>query len=133
MNLEKVFSFIKEKKGYDYPIKYKLINGLPLKRHELYIKGHLNLSSTNITSLPDNLTVTGELDIHRTNLTSLPDNLTIGMDLDIRHTNITTLPNNLKISSSLFLSNTPLANIYDRNEIRNIIQDKGGFVRHIFN
>ena len=55
MNLEKLFDFIKEKRGYDYPVKYKLINNIPLSKDELIINGDLDLDGTNITSLPDNL------------------------------------------------------------------------------
>ena len=34
MNLEKVFNFIKEKKGYDVPTLYKLLNDIPLPDDE---------------------------------------------------------------------------------------------------
>ena len=34
MNLEKVFNFIKEKKGYDVPALYKLLNDIPLSDNE---------------------------------------------------------------------------------------------------
>ena len=34
MNLEKVFNFIKEKKGYDVPAFYKLLNDIPLSDNE---------------------------------------------------------------------------------------------------
>ena len=40
--------------------------------------GSLDLSGTQITSLPDNLTVSGWLDLRGTQITSLPDNLTVG-------------------------------------------------------
>ena len=29
MNLKKIFEFLKEKRGYNYPVIYKLINGIP--------------------------------------------------------------------------------------------------------
>ena len=50
--------------------------------------GSLDLSNTNITSLPDNLTVGGGLDLRNTAITSLPDNLTVGGGLDLRNTAI---------------------------------------------
>ena len=34
MNLKKVFNFIKEKKGYDVPAFYKLLNDIPLSDNE---------------------------------------------------------------------------------------------------
>ena len=40
--------------------------------------GNLYLRGTNITTLPDNLTVGGNLYLEGTNITSLPDNLTVG-------------------------------------------------------
>ena len=50
--------------------------------------GYLDLSSTPITSLPDNLTVGGWLDLSSTQITSLPDGLTVGGWLDLRNTQI---------------------------------------------
>ena len=50
MNLEKVFNFIKEKKGYDVPTLYKLLNDIPLPDDEKteYIN---NLDSDGIGNL----------------------------------------------------------------------------------
>lgn len=39
--------------------------------------GNIDLSDTNITSLPDNLKVGGSLDLSRTKITSLPDSLSV--------------------------------------------------------
>ena len=58
-------------------------------------EGNLDLSNTNITALPDNLTVGGWLCLSGTNITALPDNLTVGGWLDLSDTNITN-PNNYK-------------------------------------
>jgi hypothetical protein len=38
------------------------------------------------------------------------------------------LPNNLKIGYNLYLINTPLSKKYSKEEIRKIIEDKGGSV-----
>ena len=51
--------------------------------------GSLYLSGTQITSLPDNLTVGGWLDLSGTQITSLPDNLTVDGSLYLRGTQIT--------------------------------------------
>ena len=59
------------------------------KGDNLTVGGWLDLSGTNITSLPDNLTVGGWLDLSGTNITSLPDNLTVGGSLNLSGTNIT--------------------------------------------
>ena len=68
--------------------------------------GSLDLRGTEITSLPDNLTVSGSLDLRGTEITSLPDNLTVGGSLYLRGTGITSLPDNLTVGGSLYLSGT---------------------------
>ena len=75
--------------------------------------GNLDLSGTNITSLPDNLTVGGSLYLSGTNITSLPDNLTVGGSLDLSGTNITSLPDNLTVGWSLYLSGTNITSLPD--------------------
>ena len=111
MNLEKVFNFIKQKRGYNYPIKYKLLNGLPLSDDELYVEGDLDLNFSKITSLPDNLHVNGYLYIYFSKIASIPDNLEVEGFLDIH--------------------NTPLSKNYRNREeeIRKMIEDKGGYVQ----
>jgi len=148
MNLEKVFEFIKEKRGYDYPVIYKLLNGLPLSEDELTIDGDLDLTNTNITSLPDNLKVGGDLVLENSKITSLPDNLQVGGDLvlenskitsfpdnlyvgeflDIRNTKINTIPDNLYVGGYLYLNYTPLSKRYSKEEIREMIEDMGGYL-----
>jgi hypothetical protein len=90
MNLKKIFEFLKEKRGYNYPVIYKLINGIPLTKDELNFKDTLYLFNTKITSLPDNLTV----------------------------------------GRSLNLINTPLSEKYSREQIRKMIEDKGGEIKY---
>ena len=51
--------------------------------------GYLDLRGTNITTLPEGLTVGGFLDLRGTNITSLPEGLTVGGSLDLEGTNIT--------------------------------------------
>ena len=70
--------------------------------------GSLDLGGTQITSLPDNLTVGGWLYLGGTQITSLPDNLTVGGSLDLMGTNITSLPDNLTVGGSLDLSETQI-------------------------
>ena len=50
--------------------------------------GWLYLSGTQITALPDNLTVGGSLDLRGTQITALPDNLTVGGSLYLSGTQI---------------------------------------------
>lgn len=130
MNIEKVFDFIKEKRGYDYPFIYKLVKGLPVSEDELNIEGHLRLGDTGVSFLPDNLNVHGFLSLTRlSKITHLPNNLTVHDDLYMNHTNIETIPNNLKVSGDLHLLYTPLSKKFGREAIRKIIEDKGGSIR----
>ena len=50
--------------------------------------GGLYLRGTQITALPDNLTVGGSIDLSGTQITALPDNLTVGGLLDLSGTKI---------------------------------------------
>ena len=53
---------------------------IKLKKSEgkLYYSGSLDLEGTQITALPENLTVGGSLDLRGTQITALPENLTVG-------------------------------------------------------
>ena len=79
----------------------------------LTVEGTLDLSNTNIATLPDNLTVGGTLDLSNTNITSLPDNLTVGGYLDLSDSNITSLPDNLTVGGGLDLRNTNITSLPD--------------------
>jgi hypothetical protein len=91
------------------------------KRIQQYIKdgskGNLILSSTPITSLPDNLKVEGSLDLFKTLITSLPNNLQVGRDLNLNNTEITSLPNNLQVGRNLYLNNTPITSLPDNLKV----------------
>jgi len=49
------------------------------------------------------------LDLHSTKITSLPDDLEVGGDLILSGTKITSLPDGLKVGENLYLYGTPLA------------------------
>ncbi len=95
------------------------------KKIQQYIKdgskGNLDLISTPITSLPDNLQVGGSLYLAGTPITSLPNNLQVGENLNLIRTPITSLPNNLKVGRTLLLSKTPLSKKYTEEEIRQMV------------
>ena len=59
---------------------------LELKESKLHYGGSLYLRNTQITALPDNLTVGGYLDLENTQITALPDNLTVGGSLYLQNT-----------------------------------------------
>ena len=85
--------------------------------------GNLNLRCTQITELPDNLTVGGSLDLSGTQITELPDNLTVGDWLDLRCTQITALPDNLTVGDWLDLSGTQITELPDTLKV-------GGSILH---
>ena len=126
MNLETVFEFIKEKRGYDIPIMYKLLNGLPLTDDELEVEDALDLYDTPIESLPDNLDVSFYVMLTKSKIKKLPNNLTVGWYLDIEDTMISEIPENLFVGGDFILINTPLAEKYDSDEIYELVIKKGG-------
>ena len=72
----------------------------------------------------------GDLDLRNNPITSLPNNLTkVGGYLDLYNTKITSLPNNLQVGGFLDLRNTTLSKKYSKDEIRKMIEDKGGYVK----
>ena len=93
-------------------------------------KGYLDLSYSPITSLPDNLKkIGGDLYLTDTLIETLPNNLQVGEDLVLAHTPIKTLPSNLQVGGNLDLRRTPIAKKYSEDEIRQMIESTGGFVK----
>lgn len=77
----------------------------------LTVKGNLYLSHTDVTSLPDGLKVEGDLDLFSTRIEKIPDNLTVGGCLDLSYTPVKKLPDNLVVGGFLDLSNTPITSL----------------------
>lgn len=73
----------------------------------------LDLYGTQITELPEGLTVGGDLGLGNTPITKLPEGLTVRGDLDISNTQITELPEGLTVGGSLYLSKTPITELPD--------------------
>jgi len=109
-NIYNLFKFLEDKKGKKIPLRAKLIHAPEtLTKEDLNVKGDLDLQYSLISSLPDNLTVKGLLVLRSTQISSLPDNLTVGRFLD--------------------LIGTPLADKYSEEQIRKMIEEKGGEVK----
>ena len=144
--LKRIFDFLEEKGEHNKPLKLKLIFNEPLTEEDLDVKVGLDLTNTNITSLPKGLKVSGFLTLRNTNITSLPKDLKVGDNLyllntpitflpkglevggylDIRNTKITSLPKGLKVGATLFIEKTALLE-YTNNELRDMI--KPGFIK----
>jgi hypothetical protein len=71
----------------------------------------------------------GDLNLGNTPITSLPDNLKVGGYLYLENTKITSLPNNLSVGGFLNLENTPPSKKYTKEQIKQMIEDKGGYVK----
>ncbi|MDK9606637.1 hypothetical protein QQF30_18010, partial [Lelliottia sp. V104_15] len=81
----------------------------------LTVGGWLDLEGTQITALPDGLTVGGWLDLEGTQITALPDGLTVGGGLNLEGTQITALPDVFKCSS-LYLRPEQFTNVAYREK-----------------
>ena len=129
----KFLQFLEDKEGKLVPLKYKLLNPNKFKitKDDLNVDDELSLSNTNIVSLPDGLKVGGTLYLENcTSLKTLPNDLYVGRSLFLTDcTSLTSLPNGLKVVWSLYLENTPLAKMYSEDEIRSMIESKGGYVK----
>ena len=88
---------IKVRRSLD--LRYTQITSLP---DNLSVEGNLYLANTPIISLPDNLKVEGWLDLRNSQITSLPDNLSVGKSLDLINTKITSLPDNLSVGGEIY-------------------------------
>jgi hypothetical protein len=52
----------------------------------------INLSGTDVTKLPNNITINGDLDLSKTKLIELPDNLIVSGILNLKNTNLKLKP-----------------------------------------
>ena len=81
--------------------------------------GWLDLRGTQITALPEGLTVGGWLDLSGTQITALPEGLTVGGWLDLSGTQITALPEGLTVGGWLYLRGTQIT-AKERSKIRKL-------------
>jgi|LakMenE01Jun11ns_1017448.scaffolds.fasta_scaffold9043498_2 hypothetical protein len=127
--LKKIFTFLEEEENKDKPFMWKLMNNEPLTDEELFVEGDLDLTETDIESLPDGLNVEDILSLYGCkNIQSLPEGLKVGEDLDLGHSNITSLPKGLKVWGRLFIKNTPLTK-YSTEELRQMVNP--GYINNI--
>jgi len=103
--LKKIFDFLEENGEHNAPLMWKLQNNIPItEKDDLIVKGDLDLTKTDIESLPDGLKVEANLSLYGCkNIQSLPEGLEVGGFLDLGYSNITSLPKGLKVGGSLSL------------------------------
>ena len=107
------------------------LSGTPIEKlpDNLKVGGYLDLMDTPIKKLSDNLQVGSDLFLSNTPIKELPDNLNAGGNLFLVDTPIKEPPDNLKVDGNLFLPGTLLSKKYSEEEIRNMIEEKGGYVK----
>jgi len=132
--LKKIFEFLEEKDNKRAPLKWKLINNIPLRKEDLNIYGGLDLSDLGITSLPEGLTIHRDLDLNTSKIEILPKGLEVWGDLDISLTNIESLPRGLKVHGDLYLNDSDLHRSIDYNdssELESIVKKmvEPGFIK----
>ena len=152
--LKKIFDFLEENERHQTPFLWKWVNNIPLTEKDLNIEGELDLTNTDIKSLPDGLKVAGDLNLTETDMRllperlevagnlyldhsfikSLPKDLKVGGDLSIEATYIKSLPRGLQVGGDLYLNDSKLLNnidYNDSNELRDIVKKmvEPGFIK----
>ena len=123
--LKRIFNFLEEKGEHNAPFLWKFENDIPLTEGDLNVKGDLDLSHTEIESLPEGLKVGGWLDLAYTFIESLPEGLKVGGHLDLIETDIKFLPKGLEVGRNLYIDDSPLIK-YSDNQLREMIRP--GFI-----
>jgi hypothetical protein len=152
--LKKIFNFLEKNDNRNVPFTWKLLNNEPLTEKDLNIKGDLDLTETNIKSLPNGLKIAGNLiltetdmrflpegllvgghlDLYASKIDSLPKGLKVGGDLNIEGTYIELLPSGLQVGGDLYLNDSDLhhsIDYNDSNELRDIVKKmvEPGFIK----
>jgi hypothetical protein len=121
--IKNIFEFLEDNEG-KRSVLWKLINNEPLTEDDLHIKGDLDLTNTDIKSLPDGLKVAGHLYLYESKIESLPEGLKVGGALYLQGTNIASLPEGLKVTGLLDLNGcTSLTSLPEGLEVRGIWLD----------
>ncbi len=152
--LKNIFNFLEENERHQTPFLWKWVNNIPLTEKDLNIEGELDLTNTDIKSLPDGLKVAGDLNLTETDMRllperlevagnlyldhsfikSLPKDLKVGGYLSIEATYIKSLPRGLQVGGDLYLNDSKLLNnidYNDSNELRDIVKKmvEPGFIK----
>ena len=107
--LKNIFNFLEENERHQTPFLWKWVNNIPLTEKDLNIEGNLDLTDTDIKSLPDGLKVAGDLNLTETDMESLPERLEVAGNLYLDHSFIKSLPKDLKVGGYLSIEATYIA------------------------
>jgi hypothetical protein len=127
--LKRIFEFLEEKEEHNPPFLWKWKNEISLTEKDLDIEGDLDLTYSNIESLPEGLKVSGDLILsYCENISSLPEGLIVRGNLILEDCiQLHSLPKGLKVGGDLNIYGTPLNEIENNDEIREMI--KPGFIK----
>ena len=109
--LKNIFEFLEENDNKKTPFLWKHINNIPLTEKDLNIEGELDLTDTDIKSLPDGLKVAGNLILTETDMRFLPEGLLVGGHLDLYASKIDSLPKGLKVGRDLSIEATYIVSL----------------------
>ena len=109
-NIYNLFKFLEKKKGTKTPLQAKIL-----------------IAPDKITD--EDLNVAGTFDLQAAAISSLPDNLKVEEHIWADASPIDSIPNNLQVGGDLSLMDTPLAEKHTAEEIRKMVEDKGGYVK----
>ena len=68
----------------------------------IYVYSSINLNSTGIKDLPDNMTISGNLWLGNNPIDKLPNNLYVKGNLDIERTKIKSIPDDLQVGEKIW-------------------------------
>ena len=124
--LKRIFEFLEENGEHNPPFLWKWKNEIPLTEKDLDIEGDLDLTYSNIESLPEGLEVSGDLNLtFCENISSLPEGLIVRGNLILEDcSQLHSLPKGLKVGGTLYIYTSPLGN-YSNSELRNMVGDDG--------
>lgn len=129
--LKRIFEFLGEEDNKKTPLKWKLINDFDsINDDDLFYDDNFDLFNVRVERLPNNLTVVGYLDLRMTKIKTLPDNLTVNGDLHLTALEIDEIPEKLQVYS-MFAKNTNLSEKYSYKEIKDMVKEKGGYVKFL--
>ena len=124
--LKRIFEFLEEKGEHNPPFLWKWKNEIPLTEKDLDIEGDLDLSYSNIESLPEGLEISGNLNLtFCEKISSLPEGLIVRGNLILEDCyELHSLPEGLKVGGTLYIYTSPLGE-YSNSQLRNMVGDDG--------
>jgi hypothetical protein len=124
--IRSIFKFLENEENIRAPFLWKWLNNEPLTEDDLHINGDLDLTYSNIESLPEGLKVGRNLILtFCENISSLPEGLIVRVNLIVEDcSQLYSLPKGLKVGGTLYIGTSPLGE-YSEGELRNMVGDDG--------